>query len=55
VFNAPQFEAWSLENLAKFAYDSYAKMVEQEEEIHRLESDLKMALNAYRQLNSKIK
>lgn len=51
MFSAPKFEAWSLENLAKFAYDAYAKLVEQEDQIQQLNCDLKTAIEAYRRLN----
>ena len=51
MFSAPKFEAWSLENLSKFAYEAYAKLVEQDEQIQRLNCDLKTAIEAYRRLN----
>jgi hypothetical protein len=51
MFSAPKFEAWSLENLSKFAYDAYAKLVEQEDQIQQLNCDLKTAIEAYRRLN----
>ena len=55
MFSAPKFEAWSLENLAKFAYDAYAKLVEQEDQIQQLNCDLKTAIEAYRRLNKDVK
>jgi hypothetical protein len=51
MFSAPKFEAWSVENLSKFAYEAYAKLVEQEDQIQQLNCDLKTAIEAYRRLN----
>ncbi len=51
--NEPDFPAWKLETLAKFAQDAWLKMREQEAEIEQLRQDLKMALNAYRELLKK--
>ena len=33
---APNFHTWSYQNLANFATDAYARMVEQSEEIQQL-------------------
>jgi hypothetical protein len=49
----PDFASWSQVVLAKFAQESYAKMQEQEVEIEQLRQDLKMALNAYREVLKK--
>ena len=46
----PDFASWHLETLAKFAHEAYDKMQEQQDEISRLQQDLKTALNAYRDL-----
>lgn len=51
MFSAPKFEAWSVENLSKFAYEAYAKLVEQDDQIQQLHCDLKTAIEAYRRLN----
>ena len=48
--NAPDFQSWQPENLAKFAQDAYAKMQQQADEIMHLQLDLKTAINAYRDL-----
>jgi hypothetical protein len=40
----PNFAAWSSENLAKFAEDSYRKMQQQQDHIEQLQGDLKDAL-----------
>ena len=46
----PAFDTWSQENLAKFAAEAYAKMQEQDDRIQQLQNDLKVAINAYREL-----
>jgi hypothetical protein len=46
----PQFSAWTHETLAKFAQEAYVKLQEQETRIEQLEDDLKVAINAYREL-----
>ena len=45
------FRAWSLENLAKFAFEATNKLSEQEKEIAFLRDDLKACMDAYRKLN----
>jgi hypothetical protein len=40
----PNFAAWSNENLAKFAKESYARMQEQQETIEQLQGDFKDAM-----------
>ena len=40
-----------MENLSKFAYEAYAKLVEQDDQIQQLNCDLKTAIEAYRRLN----
>ena len=46
----PVFNTWTQENLAKFAEESYAKMIEQNERIEYLQRDVKDAIEAYRAL-----
>lgn len=48
--NAPDFQSWQPQTLAKFALDAYEKMREQQDEIARLQQDLKTAINAYREV-----
>ena len=49
----PDFASWSQVVLARFAQESHAKMQEQETEIEQLRQDLRMALNAYREVLKK--
>jgi hypothetical protein len=44
----PDFTTWSNANLAQFATDAYIKMLEQEEHIETLKSNVRFALEAYR-------
>jgi len=44
------FTTWEQHTLAKFAKEANAKMLEQQEEIERLRNDLRVAIQAYRQL-----
>jgi hypothetical protein len=44
------FKTWTHENLAKFAEEANAKVIEQNERIQQLQCDLKDALEAYRSL-----
>jgi len=46
----PNFAAWSNENLAKFAKESYLFMQEQQETIEQAQRDLKDALAEVRRL-----
>ncbi len=46
----PNFETWERETLNKFAYDSYAKLLEQAEQLQQVQNDLKDAIAAYREL-----
>ncbi|MGI9141776.1 MAG: hypothetical protein ACR2IJ_01170 [Fluviibacter sp.] len=46
----PNFETWERDTLNKFAYDSYAKLLEQAEQLQQLQCDLKDAIAAYREL-----
>ena len=45
-----RFEAWEAHNLAKFAREATARLLEQEELIESLQADLKTAIRAYRHL-----
>jgi hypothetical protein len=47
------FQAWEQRNLAKFAEEANKKVLEQQEEIKALREDLRVALDAYRQLLTK--
>lgn len=46
--DAPNFAAWNLETLARFAEDAYYEMQRQQETIMELRQDCKLALQAYR-------
>jgi len=48
--DVPNFAAWSNENLAQFAYESYRKMQEQQEHIEQLQGDLKDSMVEIRRL-----
>jgi hypothetical protein len=45
-----RFAAWEAHNLAKFAQDAAARLLEQDELIKSLQADLKAAIRAYRHL-----
>jgi hypothetical protein len=45
-----RFEAWEAHNLAKFAQEATARLIEQDELIESLQADLKTAIRAYRHL-----
>jgi hypothetical protein len=47
--DAPNFAAWSLENLVNFSQDSYQRMIDQEQAIEQLRLDLKDAMKLVRQ------
>jgi len=49
----PTFSTWTHENLAKFAEESYVKIVEQKEDIEFLRRDLKDAMESCRVLMRK--
>lgn len=48
--DVPNFAAWSNENLAQFAYESYRKMQEQHDHIEQLQGDLKDSMVEIRRL-----
>jgi len=47
------FHTWSQENLAQFAKEADAKMIEQNERIEQLQRDVKDAIEAYRSIMRK--
>jgi hypothetical protein len=47
------FKTWTQENLAQFAQEANAKMIEQDDRIQQLQCDLKDAIEAYRELMRK--
>ena len=48
----PNFAAWSHENLAQFAIDSYRLMQQQQDTIEQLQGDFKDAMVELRKLTS---
>jgi hypothetical protein len=46
----PNFAAWSNENLANFAYESYRKLQQQNDRIEQLQADYKDAVCHYHKL-----
>lgn len=46
----PTFETWERTTLDKFAYETYAKLLEQSDQIQQLQDDLKAAIKAYREV-----
>jgi hypothetical protein len=46
----PNFAAWSNENLANFAKDSYLRMQQQQEAIEALKNDLNFAMQELRKV-----
>lgn len=46
----PSFETWERETLNKFAYESYAKLLQQADQLQQLQCDLQDAIEAYREL-----
>ena len=44
------FKTWTQENLAQFAEEANARMIEQHEYAEQLQRDLKDAIEAYREL-----
>ena len=48
--NTPNFAAWSNENLANFAKDSYLRMQQQQEAIEALKNDLNFAMQELRKV-----
>ena len=48
--DTPNFAAWSNENLANFAYDSYERMQAQQDAIEELKNDLNFAMKELRKV-----
>jgi len=46
----PAFDTWERATLDKFALDAYERLLVQEDLIQQLNSDLKAAIKAYREL-----
>lgn len=46
--DTPNFAAWSLENLTKFAADAYVRMQEQEQALEQARLDLRDAMKMVR-------
>lgn len=44
------FQIWEQHNLAKFAREANEKLLAQQKEIEQLRNDLRVAIDAYRQL-----
>jgi len=53
--DAPNFAAWSLDNLSRFAAEAYQRMVAQEHAIEQLRLDLKDAMHLLRKQNKDLK
>jgi hypothetical protein len=49
----PDFYAWSHANLVEFATEAYSRILEDTYEIELLKQDLRMAIQAYRQINTR--
>jgi len=52
MIDTPNFNAWSNENLAKFAYEAYDRMQAQQEAIMQLQGDFKDAMAQLRKHTS---
>lgn len=50
--DAPNFAAWSLENLVNFATESYQRMIVQDEALEQLRLDLRDAMKLVRESTS---
>ena len=46
--DAPNFAAWSLENLVNFSQEAYQRMIEQEQALEQLRLDLRDAMKLVR-------
>jgi len=49
----PDFSTWSHANLVKFANEAYDRVVDDVYEIECLKQDLKAAIKAYREVNTR--
>jgi len=48
--NMTNFQTWKQHNLARFAQEANEKLMAQQKEIEQLRDDLRIAIDAYRQL-----
>jgi hypothetical protein len=49
----PDFSTWSHANLVKFATETYHKVIDDVYEMEQLKKDLKVAIRAYREVNTR--
>jgi len=49
----PDFSTWSHANLVKFASETYARVIDDVYEMEELKKDLKTAIQAYREVNTR--
>jgi hypothetical protein len=49
----PDFESWSHDNLVQFAKESYNHLIDDACRIDALQQDLKVAIKAYRHINTR--
>jgi len=49
----PDFSTWSHANLVKFASETYTKVIDDLYEMEELKKDLKAAIQAYREVNTR--
>jgi hypothetical protein len=49
----PDFVCWSHANLVEFATEAYSRILEDTYEIELLKQDLRTAIQAYRQVNTR--
>jgi DNA polymerase IIIc chi subunit len=49
----PDFSTWSHANLVKFASETYARVIDDVYEMEELRKDLKAAIQAYREVNTR--
>lgn len=50
----PNFAAWNIHTLAKFATDAYKRMQEQQDAMELMRNDLRTAMENYRKLVKEI-
>ena len=49
----PDFSTWSHASLVKFASETYAKVIDDVYEMEQLKKELKAAIQAYREINTR--
>ena len=49
----PDFGNWSHDSLVQFAKESYNQIIDDMTELHALQHDLKVAIKAYRHVNTR--